>query len=98
MNGGTLPAPRPEAGGHANLTDTQDLTLVWDMVGNLTSRRDQGAARDTTETYTYDALNRLRTVSLNGTQSDSVTYDAFGNFKTKTGIGTYSYLAPSRTQ
>ena len=76
----------------ANLTDTQDLTLVWDMVGNLTSRRDQGAARDTTETYTYDALNRLRTVSLNGTQSDSVTYDAFGNFKTKTGIGTYSYL------
>jgi RHS repeat-associated protein len=77
----------------ANLSDTQDLTLVWDLVGNLLSRRDLGAARDTTESHTYDALNRLRITSLDGTQTDSTTYDAFGNIKSKTGIGTYSYLS-----
>jgi YD repeat-containing protein len=37
---------------------------VWDLVGNLQSRRDRGAARDTTESYTYDALNRLRIPSV----------------------------------
>jgi YD repeat-containing protein len=77
----------------ANLSDTQDLTLVWDLVGNLTSRRDQGASRDTTESHTYDALNRLRITSLDGTQTDATTYDAFGNLKSKTGIGAYSYLS-----
>jgi RHS repeat-associated protein len=76
-----------------NLSDTQDLTLVWDLVGNLLSRRDQGGARDTTESHTYDALNRLRITSLDGTQTDATTYDAFGNLKSKTGIGTYSYLS-----
>jgi RHS repeat-associated protein len=76
-----------------NLSDTQDLALVWDLVGNLTSRRDRGAARDTTESHTYDAINRLRITSLDGTQTDATTYDAFGNIKSKTGIGAYSYLS-----
>ncbi|MBK7727780.1 MAG: hypothetical protein IPJ33_04550 [Gammaproteobacteria bacterium] len=35
----------------------------------------------------------LRTVKLGATTTDTLTFDAFGNIKTKTGVGTYSYLS-----
>ncbi len=57
------------------------------------SRQDKGGSRNVTEAFTYDALNRLRTVKLGATTTDTLTFDAFGNIKTKTGVGTYSYLS-----
>ncbi|MBK7727765.1 MAG: hypothetical protein IPJ33_04470 [Gammaproteobacteria bacterium] len=73
--------------------DIQDLTFTWDLVGNLMSRQDKGGSRNVTEAFTYDELNRLRTVKLGATTTDTLTFDAFGNIKTKTGVGTYSYLS-----
>ena len=55
--------------------------------GNLTGRTDN--LRSLTETYSYDNLNRLTSVS--GPASLTMTYAANGNINSKTSIGTYSY-------
>ena len=76
---------------------TQDLTLVYDKVGNLTSRRDRGrslvtnVAKDVNESFTYDDLNRLKTAQVTGGTAYATTYDNRGNIKTKTQVGTYTY-------
>ena len=41
-------------------------------------------------TYTYDALGQLLTETVNGTVVNAMTYDNYGNIKTKNGI-TYTY-------
>jgi RHS repeat-associated protein len=45
------------------------------------------------ETFTYDALNRLAEVRLNGNVTLEVDYNAIGNITNKTGVGGYSYGA-----
>jgi len=74
----------------------QDLHYVWNDVGSLTSRSDTyhgaGAPNMLSETFGYDGLNRLTSHGENGQAALSVTYDAVGNIKTKTGVsGTYQY-------
>ncbi len=54
------------------------------QTGNLTMRRD--AVNDRSESFTYDALNRL--VS---TGSGNITYDTKGNLTSIGGVGTMSY-------
>jgi RHS repeat-associated protein len=71
----------------------QMLTYAWDGIGNLTERDD--ANQGLTEKFNYDSLNRLTgsTLTANGTTTAnlSVAYDAIGNIKSKSGVGTYTY-------
>ena len=71
----------------------QNLSVTFDIVGNLDSRQD--AIQNIHETFAYDSLNRLTQTQAdfgNGDiRSTAVTYDALGNIRTKTGVGTYSY-------
>jgi RHS repeat-associated protein len=85
------------------------LDISHDVRGNVTSKRSNYAASsgigsDFTETYSYDALNRLRTRNIGYTAGSnslpaafkgehSYTYDNWGNFKFKTGAGHYKYHA-----
>jgi RHS repeat-associated protein len=78
----------------------QNLTYDYDNVGNITSIADNIFSSD--RTFTYDALNRLRTASgdfgapvggIPGPASCTYTYNAIGNILNKCGI-TYSYNDP----
>ena len=81
-------------------TDRQALAYTWDALGNLKTRtRGTGAP---VETFTYDGLNRLTGYALGAQPARAVTYDGYGNIRTKTGTGTYAYgsdagAAPSGT-
>ena len=44
-----------------------------------------------TEKFTLDNVNRLSTVTLNGAQTLSVTYDATGDITNKSDMGAYTY-------
>ena len=67
----------------------QSLRYHWEAVGNLEYRQDQ--LQGLSESFQYDALNRLHTVS--GPSPMSITYDphGLGNIQSKTGVGTYTY-------
>lgn len=71
----------------------QNLQFSFDRLGNLASRDD--LLRDVHESFGYDALNRLSATTAdwgNGEpQTTTVTYDALGNIRSKTGVGTYRY-------
>ncbi|MEZ5462994.1 RHS repeat domain-containing protein [Dokdonella sp.] len=68
----------------------QNWTYTYDKNTNLLSRWNQANGHNIKETMTYDALDRLKTISLTRsdgiatTQSTSVTYDQLGNLMTKT--------------
>ncbi|MDR2213565.1 MAG: hypothetical protein LBE21_08070, partial [Pseudomonadales bacterium] len=70
-----------------------NMSFAYDTLGNLTSRGDTTQAL--TETFTYDALNRLKTAAAGGI-TRQVNYNAAGNIISKTRLGattlnTYSY-------
>ena len=78
----------------------QNLAYSWDVNDNLTSRGDAnqagsctvgGAAGKLCETFTYDSLERLDTVSRNGTQSLKLDYDLIGNITSRSDVGSYGY-------
>jgi RHS repeat-associated protein len=64
----------------------QDVKHTWDAGGNLAQRQDVLAAE--TETFTYDFLDRLTSVS--GPYSESYAYNQIGNIVTKNGVS-YNY-------
>lgn len=70
-------------------TNRMNLSYQWDKVGNLTSRSD--LAQSKTETFSYDALHRLKTAHLNGTSTLSVNYSAGGRITSKSDVGSYTY-------
>ena len=78
----------------------QNLTLVYDELGNLQSRRDQGwdeglnVQKDMQEAFTYDDLNRLTSETYDGV-TNSTSYDANGSITAKTAVGDYEYTAQS---
>lgn len=67
--------------------EIQNLKLQFDDIGNLLARND--ATQGKTETFTYDGLNRLKTVS--GPASKTYDYDTLGNIISKSDVGTYEY-------
>jgi RHS repeat-associated protein len=69
----------------------QNLAYDWYPSGNLKQRIDYFSGR--TEDFSYDALNRLDTQSLNGAQVLNVDYSSGGdgNIGFKTGVGNYAY-------
>ncbi|MBI3774410.1 MAG: VCBS repeat-containing protein [Gammaproteobacteria bacterium] len=58
-------------------------------IANLWKRSD--LIQSTTETFTYDVLNRLTDVA--GPAPKTYRYDSIGNFTTKSDAGTYSYAS-----
>lgn len=83
----------------------QKLSYAWDLLGNQTSRFDQGLIsvqlntyRNLQQLFCYDGLNRLvKTYSPGqgsgcGSAQDQ-EYDAFGNITFKVGVGTYAYMS-----
>jgi RHS repeat-associated protein len=78
-------------GSAGSQTNLQNLSYAWDVNGNLLSRTDN--RQNLTEAFTVDALNRLSTVNLNGSQTLSVRYDQAGDITSKSDVGTYTYPA-----
>ena len=56
---------------------TQNLHYEYDLLGNLTKRQDQ--KQNKTETFSYDALNRLTSSTGTNNQNQTYQYDALGN-------------------
>lgn len=54
----------------------QDLSYDYDDFGNLAARTDN--IRNLEERFTYDNLNRLDSVRLNGVPTGRMAYDALG--------------------
>lgn len=76
--------------GSGSTWQVQNLQYEWDTLGNLTKRRDE--RQQIEESFGYDALNRLRTVTgIGGVPSKSIDYDLVGNIASKSDVGTYSY-------
>ena len=73
-------------------TVLRNLTLDFDAPGNLMSRSWWDGTATRTETFTYDALNRLTQVA--GPAPKSISYNTIGNILSKSDVGTYSYPAP----
>jgi RHS repeat-associated protein len=72
----------------------QDLTLTYDSLGNLVSRDElinQTTGASLSETFSYDNLNRI--TSVTGPTSKSFSYDDLGNITTKSDTGSYTYGA-----
>ncbi len=67
----------------------QSLRYTYDSIGNLTRRAD--AINSVTETFAYDSLNRLTSVS--GPAPKTYAYDSIGNITSKSDVGTYTYGA-----
>lgn len=67
----------------------QKLSLDYDLIGNLTSMADSAVGE--INTYGFDGLNRIQRATLSSREEVLVTYDAIGNIKTKSDVGTYSY-------
>src|SRR5690606_25261277 len=78
--------------------DPQNLDYDWDSLGNLDKRRD--LARNLTETFAYDGLNRLTSASVTGQTGKTYRYDGLGNLLYKSDVcpttsNCYSYGAGS---
>ncbi len=94
----TNAAAPPLAGG-----TTQKMSFGYDTIGNLINRTDAfttPSAATINEIYTYDALNRLKTVGMSGagaaTLNKSYNYDEIGNIIYKSdlgGTGVFTYPA-----
>lgn len=78
-----------QVGRSPSLTDRQNLGFEFDAAGNLSQRTDVG--RSVTETFAYDALDRLSSSRLNGVANLGMTYDAAGNIVSKSDVGSYTY-------
>ena len=65
----------------------QNFGYSYDIFGNLAARTEDKFAMPITETFTYDYLNRLTTVTLNGTTDSDMTYDDLGRILAKEADG-----------
>lgn len=77
--------------------DIQDLSYTWDTNGNLRSRRQVMGASTVTETFGYDATNRLTSAVSSGlssgTRALNYAYDALGNMTTKSDLSDVDGMA-----
>lgn len=83
-----------------NLKTVKSATVIRNMdfsfdapTGNLSSRTGMITAP---ESFTYDKLDRLKTVKHNSTTAMSITYQPNGNISFKTGLDAYSYDATKK--
>ena len=59
----------------------QDFGYIYDIFANLAARTDNN--RNLEETFTYDHLNRLTDIRLNGVPTGHMAYDALGRMTDK---------------
>lgn len=78
-----------KTGTSANLTLVQNLAYTYDNIGNVLTRRD--VAKNLTETFTYDNLNRLTSSKVGTNAAITVAYNAIGNITNKSDVGNYTY-------
>ncbi len=73
----------------------RDLSFDFDLLGNLTARRDMRQDRE--ELFAYDDLNRVLSSTVNDTLAleqvgqTTYAYDSLGNIAAKSDVGTYFY-------
>jgi RHS repeat-associated protein len=68
----------------------QDITYGYDKLGEMLLRSDYAIA--TSDTFTYDNLNRITNWKRNGTEQAIYQYDAIGNITQKSNVtGGYYY-------
>lgn len=75
--------------------DVQKLEFDFDLIGNLTVRRDKRFNTTFSETFGYDTLNRLKTVATTGASTVAAAYDDLGNITSRSDVGSFSYGAGS---
>lgn len=76
-------------GTYAGANTVQMLTYRYDNLGNLTARED--GSRSLSETFQYDAYNRLTQAAIAGVGSKTWSYDDLGNITAKDGYTDYTY-------
>jgi len=84
-------------------SDALSQTYGWDAVGNVLTRIDNnadGTRRAVSESFGYDAINRLTSYSVNApailpgfSRAVSLQYNALGQLLYKSDEGSYSYAA-----
>ncbi len=85
-----------QSGMSGSTTNRQNLAYSWDTAGNLKQRQDLNQG-NLTEVFYYDAINRLTSSTLNGTQNFSASYvngsgvDQAGNIMNRLDVGSYTY-------
>jgi RHS repeat-associated protein len=71
-------------------TSDQSLVYTWDAYGNLATRQDANAGM--TETFQYDALNRIQSSTITGSPASpaqlTLSYSATGDIQSKSDVGT----------
>ncbi|WP_374581710.1 NBR1-Ig-like domain-containing protein [Pseudoduganella sp.] len=78
------------------LSDTQERPLweehySFDRIGNMQQRTRYWRGNGFIEGFSYDELNRLTSSQVTGKSLLEYSYDAVGNMKTKTGVGSFTY-------
>jgi RHS repeat-associated protein len=76
-----------------------NLHFALDAMGNIVALGNAPGANPATETYSYDPLNRLNSISDAGTTLESYTYNSTGDRLSKTapGLATGAYLYTTGT-
>lgn len=80
-----------QSGAGGSATNRQNFAYQWDTADNLTQRQD--LTQGLTESFGYDALDRLTSTTGNAVPNLTVAYDASGNVLSKSDVGSYSYHA-----
>ncbi len=75
--------------------DVQKAEFDFDLIGNLIARRDKRYSTTFSETFGYDTLNRLQTVTTTGAAAVTAAYNDLGNITSRTDVGSFSYGAAS---
>jgi RHS repeat-associated protein len=71
----------------------QDLGFEYDTLGRLKTRSD--ASRGILERFTYDDLDRIKSVTRADGAKEVFSYDSAGRIVQKTGAGSFSYKRPA---
>jgi RHS repeat-associated protein len=69
----------------------ENFSYTYDVLGNLLSRAD--ANTGLSETFGYDALNRLTSSTVGLSLAKAFAYNPIGNLISKSDVGTYAYPA-----
>ena len=93
--------------GNGSVFSIQNISYKWDKIGNLKYRKNNSpfiggsGNKNKQESFCYDDLNRLIKTVANvsadyatgnsACSSQDITYDGFGNIKSKVGVGNYTY-------
>ena len=80
--------------GHAG--SVQALSYSYDPIGNVLSRVD--STQGLTESFGYDALNRLTSAQISGSAAVTYGYDKIGNLTSKSDVGTFTYAPTTGPQ